>query len=857
MKQKVYLFSEGNKNMKNLLGGKGANLAEMTNLGLPIPQGFIITTEACNDFLHKNLILTEDLKLEIKNNIFKLEKITGKIFGGTNPLLVSVRSGAPISMPGMMDTILNLGLNDDTVEILSIKINSSFAFSIYSRFIEMFSDIVKNIPREKFACIEEELKKKNIDKDNFYRELTKEYKNLYKITLNEDFPQDPEDQLFQCIIAIFNSWNNNRAKIYRKLNDIDENMGTAVNIQEMVFGNLNNNSGTGVAFTRNPATGENDIFGEYLINAQGEDIVAGIRTPLPISHMKETMPSIYEEFLAYGKQLENHYKEMQDIEFTIENGKLFILQTRNGKRSPYAGIKMAVAMVKEKLISKEEAIMRINPKDITILLHGSFSQESLNKEMPLGKGLAGSAGIAVGKIVLRSEDVVDPDSILVRTETSPEDLSGMSIANGILTAKGGLTSHGAVVARSMGKCCVAGCPTLTINLETNKIKIGNMSLKEGEYISIDGYSGNIYKGKLKIDLSDEIEEFYEILNWSKSIKKLSVRMNADTPEDCQRGLRYFAEGVGLCRTEHMFFKTNRIWPMREMIVSDTLEERKSSLEKLKPYQKNDFIEIFKILKEKPVNIRLLDPPLHEFLPTTPEELQKLSKLMKISMAELKYRLQKLEEHNPMLGHRGCRLAVTYPEIYLMQCEAIIEAALEVKKLNINPNIEIMIPLVATFKEFQFIKNKIEENLMNLYPNIKDINYKIGTMIELPRTCLIANKLSKEADFFSFGTNDLTQTTFGISRDDSGKFIEEYKEHHILEKSPFESVDIEGVGELMKIAVDSTRKENPNFKIGICGEQGGDPKTIEYCHNLNLNYVSCSGFRIPIAILAAAQSNIKK
>ncbi|MGL6115057.1 MAG: pyruvate, phosphate dikinase [Cetobacterium sp.] len=859
MKQKVFLFSEGNKDMKTLLGGKGANLCEMTNLKLPIPQGFIISTEICKEYLKKQKKLSNSLLNEINLNIRKLEELTGKTLGGNNPLILSIRSGAPISMPGMMDTILNLGLNDDVVEILSIKYTREFAFSIYSRFIEMFSNIVKQIPREKFTEIEHKLKHNKIaEKNKFYEILTEKYKSLYKKNFQEDFPQNPEEQLIQCILAIFNSWNNNRAKLYRKLNNIDDNMGTAVNIQEMVFGNLNNVSATGVAFTRNPANGENKIFGEFLINAQGEDIVAGIRTPEEIKNMKNIFPKLYSEFINYATILENHYKDMQDIEFTIENEKLFILQTRNGKRSPYAAIKIATDMVKENLISKEQALLRINPKDITILLHGSFNKDSIEKAQILGKGLGGSAGIAVGKIVLRSEDVVDSDTILVRTETSPEDLNGMSIASGILTAKGGLTSHGAVVARSMGKCCVAGCPTLSINLERNEIFLGNNLLKEGDYISIDGYSGNIYLGKLKIDLSEEMKEFYEIIDWAKSIKKLSVRMNADTPEDCIRGLKYFAEGVGLCRTEHMFFKADRIEPVREMILANTSEERRNALNKIKPYQKDDFLQIFKIIKDKPINIRLLDPPLHEFLPNTPKELQKLSKSMKISLAQIKERLQKLEEHNPMLGHRGCRLAITYPEIYITQCEAIIESALEVLKENITVNLEIMIPLISSLEEFNFIKTIIETNLKEKYKeDLNKITYSLGTMIELPRACITANKIAQSAAFFSFGTNDLTQTTFGMSRDDSGKFIEEYKEHNILNKSPFETIDIDGVGYLMKLAINLARETNPNFKIGICGEQGGDPESIDYCHKLNLDYISCSGFKIPIAIIAAAQSQLKK
>lgn len=861
MNKKVYMFSEGNKDQKKLLGGKGANLCEMTNIGLPVPKGFIVTTEACNEFLENNNTISKELLEEVEKSLKNLEELTGKQFGGANPLLVSIRSGAPISMPGMMDTVLNLGLNDKTVQYIYEKSkNLRFAYEIYSRFIEMFSDIVTGIPREKFVAVHEEMKntKTFASEGDFYQALTDEFKKIYKIYNGEDFPQDPKIQLNMAIAAIFNSWNNERAKVYRELNDIDEKMGTAVNVQEMVFGNLNDKSATGVAFSRNPATGENKVFGEYLIQAQGEDIVAGIRTPEPLDDMAITMPKIHDEFINYAKKLENYYRDMQDIEFTIEDGKLYILQTRNGKRSPHSAVKAAVDMVSEGLITKEEAILRINPKDVAILLLGSFNKKSLDKAHYLGNGLAGSAGIAVGKIILRSEDVKDSDSILVRNETSPEDLRGMSIASGILTAKGGLTSHGAVVARSMGKCCVAGCSDLFIDLDKNEVKIGDVILKQGDYISIDGYSGKVYLGKLEIDPADASSNFYTLLEWANEIKRLKVRMNADTPEDCQVGLKFGAQGIGLCRTEHMFFKGERIWAMREMILANSIDERLKALNKLLPYQKQDFIEIFKLMKDKSVNIRLLDPPLHEFLPNTLSDLDTMSRIMHTNVAAIKERVKKLEEHNPMLGHRGCRLAVTYPEIYITQAEAIMEAIIEVKKEGIDPHVEIMIPLVVELKELNFIVNKIEEAMKSKFGDILDeINYCFGTMIELPRACTTADKIAETAAFFSFGTNDLTQTAYGMSRDDSGKFIEEYKEDRIFEKSPFEILDREGVGALMRIAVKLGRATKPDLKIGICGEHGGEPSSIEFCNEIGLNYVSCSPYRVPVAILAAAQSTIKR
>ncbi|MGL6168761.1 MAG: pyruvate, phosphate dikinase, partial [Fusobacteriaceae bacterium] len=778
MKKRIYMFSEGNKEMKSLLGGKGANLCQMSVLGLPVPKGFIVTTESCKEFLKNQNEISKELIDEIKLGVKKLQIVTGKEFGGKNPLLVSVRSGAPVSMPGMMDTILNLGLNDKVVQNIGEKFSDlKFAYEIYLKFIEMFSEITEEIPREKFLELKEKAEKEKGNKGNceFFKDLIKKYKALYLNVKGKNFPEDPQEQLEIAVVSIFNSWNNNRAKVYRELNGISEEMGTAVNIQEMVFGNLNDRSATGVAFTRNPATGENAIFGEYLIGAQGEDIVAGIRTPDPMEMMKKTFPKQYKEFARYAKYVEKYYKDMQDMEFTIENDKLYILQTRNGKRSGVASVRIAVEMVEEKLITKEEAILKINSRELNALLNGGFNKLELEKFKLIGKGLAGSAGVATGKVILLSEKVKDSDTILVRNETSPEDLRGMSIARGILTAKGGLTSHGAVVARGMGKCCVAGCSELIIDMKNNQFLLGETIVKEGDHISIDGYTGNIYLGEIPIIMGEIGQEFKKLLSWCKEIKKMSVRMNADTPEDCDVGLKFGAEGVGLCRTEHMFFKDERIWSMREMILSKTLEERKKALAKIEPYQREDFKAMFKILGDKPLNIRLLDPPLHEFLPKSENDMKKMAEIMKLSLEEIEFRNSSLEEHNPMLGHRGCRLAITYPEIYVMQVKALVEAAIEVKQEGGIPNFEIMIPLVLSREELKVVKKLIEEEIVTILKEKKEkLEYKIGTMIELPRACVAAGEIAHEAEFFSFGTNDLTQTTLGISRDDSAKFIEEYK-----------------------------------------------------------------------------------
>lgn len=845
----IYLFSEAYGKDRMLLGGKGANLVEMHRIGLPIPMGVIISTNACREYLKENRFSSE-LKEELKKEIKKLEHSTGKRFNSEDPLLVSVRSGAPISMPGMMDTILNLGLNEKSLEMLIKKIgNEKFCYNIYQRFIQMFSEIVLGIEKERFF----EIKKKEIDD----KEIIKKYKKLVKDRSGKEFPEDIEEQLFLAVEAIFNSWNNERARIYRKINDIDPNMGTAVVIQHMVFGNYNEISGTGVAFTRDPSNGENRVFGEYLLEAQGEDIVAGIRTPLPLNRLKDQLPNIYEEFLEIAKKLESHYKDMQDIEFTIENGKLYILQTRNGKRSPYAGIKIAVDMVKEGILTEEEAILKVDEKSLPQILSGNFKESDLKGKKLLGKGLPGSAGVAVGRVVLSSERVKEEGSyILVRTETSPEDIKGMSLAKGIVTVKGGATSHGAVVARGMGKCCVTGCEKIEIDKGETFFTIDGVKVKEGEFISVNGYNGEIYLGEVKLDKMVLPNEFEIFLNWCRKYKKLGIRMNADTETDIKVGKRFGAEGVGLCRTEHMFFQGERIWSVREMIVANTKEEREKALEKLFILQKEDFRKILSEMSGMPVNIRLLDPPLHEFLPKKDKEIEKLANLLGKTYKEIEERTKAIKEQNPMLGHRGCRLSVTYPEIYEMQVQGIIEAAIECKKDGKEIEIEIMVPLINSVEEFSYVKKLIEKKIEEI-PGAVEIDYKIGTMIELPRACIQADKIGKESQFFSFGTNDLTQTTLGMSRDDSTKFIEEYIEKKILEKDPFQTVDEDGVGELMKIAIKKGKSANEKIKIGVCGEHGGDPKSIHFFNRLGINYVSCSPYRVPIAIVAAAKSAIEE
>ncbi len=866
----IYNFDEGNKDMKSLLGGKGANLAEMTNIGLPVPPGFTITTKACNDYYDNEEVIREDIVKEIENHLVELEIKLNKILGGDkNPLLLSVRSGAVFSMPGMMDTILNLGLNDISVVALSKATgNERFAYDSYRRFIQMFSDVAMGIPKYKFENALDKIKENKeykFDTDltsEDLKELIKEYKKIYIKEIKQEFPQDPKEQLMLAIKAVFKSWNNPRAMIYRKLNDIPHDLGTAVNIQSMVFGNMGETSGTGVAFTRNPSTGENKLFGEFLLNAQGEDVVAGIRTPKDISHLKDLMPNVFEQFVKITSILENYYKDMQDIEFTIENEKLYILQTRNGKRTAKAAINVAVDLVNENIIDEKEAIMRIDPKQLDQLLHPSFEGESLKKAKVIAKGLPASPGASSGKVYFNAQDVVEAankgeDVILVRLETSPEDIEGMVSAQGILTARGGMTSHAAVVARGMGKCCVAGCSEIKVDEINKEIRIEDFVIKEGEYISLDGSTGYVYLGsvnKTEVSLSGNFEK---LMDWADKYKTLMVRTNADNPKDAATALKFNAEGIGLCRTEHMFFEEDRIPAVREMILSKTLEQRLMALEKLLPMQRKDFFEIFKVMDGKSVNIRLLDPPLHEFLPHDDETIKELSKIMDTDVNEIKRRIANLEEFNPMLGHRGCRLAITFPEIYNMQAKAIIQGAIEATKQGIKVYPEIMIPLVGEAKELKTIKDMVKETIDNIISEEDiTIDYTIGTMIEVPRACLTADEIAKEADFFSFGTNDLTQMTFGYSRDDAGKFLGEYVNKEILPKDPFEVLDQTGVGKLIDLAVKLGKSVKKDIKLGICGEHGGDPSSVEFCYKMGLNYVSCSPFRVPIARLAAAQAHIK-
>ena len=867
MKKFIYSFDEGNKNMKDLLGGKGANLAEMTHIGLPVPPGFTISTEACSEFYNQDKKIWPELKEEIVASVKKLESVTGKTFGhGENPLLVSVRSGAAVSMPGMMDTILNLGLNDTTVESLAkITNNPRLAWDSYRRFIQMFGDVVKEVPKYKFDIIMDKVKEgKGITSDldldvEDLKVITKRFKDLYAEETGEDFYADPMEQLLSAVKAVFNSWNNPRAIIYRELNEITGLPGTAVNVQSMVFGNMGENSGTGVAFTRNPATGENKIFGEYLINAQGEDVVAGIRTPETIDKLEREMPEIYKQFTDICHTLEKHYKDMQDMEFTIERGKFYMLQTRNGKRTSKAAINIAVDLVEEGLITKEEAILRIDPKSIDQLLHKTFSKEGVENAKEIGEGLAASPGAASGKVFFDCKSIKENGGgILVRLETSPEDIEGMNIADGILTIRGGMTSHAAVVARGMGKCCVCGCSELTIYEERKELESRGVVIKEGEFISLDGSTGKVYLGevpKTEIELTGAFEKF---ISWVDEVRSLGIRMNADTPRDCAVGLKFGAEGIGLCRTEHMFFGEDRIWAVREMIVSNSELERSRALAKIYPFQKQDFCDIFELMNGKPVTVRLLDPPLHEFLPRNAADRAKLAELMGKSVREIEERTEYLHEVNPMLGHRGCRLGVTYPEIYEMQTKAIIEAALDVQAKGIVVKPEIMIPLIIEKSEFHYIKEKITAVIEELFAERKEkVDYKIGTMIEVPRACVTADKIAEEAEFFSFGTNDLTQITFGFSRDDAGKFIREYVDRGIFEKDPFISIDREGVGSLMKMAIEKGRKTRPNIKLGICGEHGGEPKSVEFCNEIGLDYVSCSPYRLLIAKIAAAQGKIKQ
>lgn len=868
----VYSFHEGSKEMKSLLGGKGANLAEMTNIGLPVPPGFTITTKACINFYDEGKTLWPSLIDEIKLHLAEVEKTLNKRFSDEeNPLLVSVRSGAVFSMPGMMDTILNLGLNDKAVKGLAKSTgNERFAYDSYRRFIQMFSDVAMEIPKVRFESLLEEMKEKkgvhndtDLDSEDL-KALVEMYKKVYFEEKHEEFPQDPMKQLELAIKAVFESWNNPRAMIYRKLNDIPHDLGTAVNVQSMVFGNMGDKSGTGVAFTRNPADGENKLFGEFLINAQGEDVVAGIRTPNEISELKDIMPEVYSQFVDATKKLEHHYKDMQDIEFTIENERLFLLQTRAGKRTAHAAINVAVDLVDENLISKEEAIMRIEPNQLDQLLHPMFEPKALADAQIIAKGLPASPGAASGKIYFHADDVVaakarGEKSILVRQETSPEDIEGMVAAEGILTARGGMTSHAAVVARGMGKCCVAGCSEIRVDETSKIIKVKNEIIKEGEFISLDGSAGTVYRGeiiKIQPELSGNFEKF---MTWVDEFRRLKVRTNADTPKDAAQAVVFGAEGIGLCRTEHMFFDEKRIPAVRRMIVSTTLEERKKALDELLPMQRKDFYEIYEAMGERPVTVRLLDPPLHEFLPHGDEDIKSLAESMNIAFEDLKDRIEDLAEFNPMLGHRGCRLAVTYPEIYRMQTRAIIEAALDIKNAGMESILpEIMIPLIGDVVELKYVKKEIEEEIQLVFEERNDkVNYLIGTMIEVPRAAITADEIATEAEFFSFGTNDLTQMGYGFSRDDAGKFLSDYESKGIFEKSPFEVLDQKGIGKLMEIAVDLGKKTRANIKLGICGEHGGEPSSVEFCHRLGLDYVSCSPYRVPIARLAAAQAVIKE
>ena len=868
VKKWVYHFDEGNAGMKNLLGGKGANLAEMTNLGLPIPQGFTITTEACVDYYRNGNKIGNDIQFQIFESLRWMEQINGRTFGSTtDPLLVSVRSGARVSMPGIMDTILNLGLNDKTVEALAQKTkNPRFAYDSYRRFIQMFSDVVKEVPKAKFEKIIDEVKaarKVRFDIELTaadMQELIKRFKKLYKTTLKEDFPQEPGIQLMESVKAVFRSWNNPRAIVYRRMNDIPGDWGTAVNVQTMVFGNMGKTSGTGVAFTRSPSTGKADIYGEYLINAQGEDVVAGVRTPQPIKKLEEDLPKCYEEFINFAHRLEDHYKDMQDMEFTIQEGKLYFLQTRNGKRTAQAAINIACDLVDAGKITPEEAVMRIEAKSMDQLLHPTFDPEALKKGKVLGHALPASPGSGAGRIYFTAESAKNAANrgervILVRRETSPEDIEGMHASQGILTQRGGMTSHAAVVARGMGTCCVSGCGELQIDEVKKTMTLGGKKFKEKDYISLDGTTGTIYAGDIATKDADISGNFGRIMRWADQYRKMQVRTNADTPADTANAVRLGAEGIGLCRTEHMFFDAERIPKFRRMILSDSLEQRETSLNELIPYQKNDFKEMYKVLKGRPMTIRYLDPPLHEFLPKDVDDMVALAKDMGKSVEEIKARCLQLREFNPMMGLRGCRLGVVYPEIVKMQTRAVIEAAIEVRQeydYDIVP--EIMIPLICERKELLFVKNIVVTTAEQVMKEKKFyMNYKVGTMIEIPRAALMADDIAKEADFFSFGTNDLTQMTFGFSRDDAGQFLQSYYDTKIFESDPFAKLDQAGVGQLMEMAVTRGRSINPQLKCGICGEHGGDPSSVEFCQRLGLDYVSCSPFRVPIAKLAAAQA----
>lgn len=869
----VYLFNEGNASMRNLLGGKGANLAEMTSLGLPVPYGFTVTTEACIKYYDDGETVAPEIVDQIFDALEKTEAAAGKRFGDAeNPFLVSVRSGARASMPGMMDTILNLGLNDETIVGLArLTGNERFAFDSYRRFIQMFSDVVMGIEKKKFDDILDSQKHKNncildtdLTADNL-KEIVSLYKALYLKEKGEEFPQDPKAQLLEAVKAVFRSWNNPRAITYRRLNDIPSSWGTAVNVQTMVFGNMGNDCGTGVAFTRNPSTGEKKLYGEYLMNAQGEDVVAGIRTPAHIDELANAMPDVYNRFVEIANILEKHYRDMQDLEFTIERGKLFMLQTRNGKRTAAAALQIAVDLVNEGMLAKEEALLKIEPKNLDSLLHPTFDLDALKNAKAIAKGLPASPGAACGRIYFTAEEAAEAGSkgeqvILVRLETSPEDIEGMNIAQGILTARGGMTSHAAVVARGMGTCCVAGCSEIAINEEVKTVTaLDGTVLKEGDWISLDGSTGNVYGEKIPTIDAELSGNFGTIMEWADSIRRLKVRTNADNPKDSAVAVQFGAEGIGLCRTEHMFFEEHRIHAVREMIVASDVESRKRALDKLLPMQRSDFKGIYLAMGERPVTIRLLDPPLHEFLPQKEEDIRALASEMGLTFEQLTATVENLHEFNPMMGHRGCRLAITYPEIAEMQTRAIIEAAIEVNQeagLNVVP--EIMVPLVGDAKELKYVKGYIDETAKKVMQERGvEIPYMVGTMIEIPRAALTADEVATYAEFFSFGTNDLSQMTFGFSRDDAAKFLSDYYSKKIFESDPFARLDQDGVGKLMKIAVELGRKTRPNIKLGICGEHGGDPSSVEFCHNLGLDYVSCSPFRVPIARLAAAQAAIKQ
>ena len=871
-KKFIYLFSEGNGKMRELLGGKGANLAEMTNLGMPVPRGFTITTEACTQYYADDRTINAEIQDQVMEYIGKLEDLTGKKFGDmNNPLLVSVRSGARASMPGMMDTILNLGLNDQVVEAFAKKTNNPrFAYDSYRRFIQMYSDVVMEVGKKYFEQLIDEMKEKRgvkLDTEltaKDLKELANMFKKEYQNKLGEEFPQDPKEQLMGAIKAVFRSWDNPRAIYYRRMNDIPSSWGTAVNVQEMVFGNMGETSGTGVAFTRNPATGEKKLFGEFLMNAQGEDVVAGVRTPQTIDQLAEVMPEVYEQFTKICATLEYHYRDMQDMEFTIENKKLFMLQTRNGKRTAAAALKIACDLVDEGMITEKEAVLMIEPKSLDSLLHPQFDVEALKKAKPVAQGLAASPGAACGQIVFSAEDATEwaqkgHKVVLVRLETSPEDIEGMHYAQGILTVRGGMTSHAAVVARGMGTCCVSGCGAIKMDEANKKFELAGNIYKEGDWISIDGSTGNIYGEAIPTAEATIAGEFGRLMAWADKYRSLQVRTNADTPKDAKQAVNFGAEGIGLCRTEHMFFDPDRIAAIREMIVSETLEQREKALAKLEPMQQGDFEAIYEAMKGRPVTIRLLDPPLHEFLPTEPDDIKALAKEMNITVEHLESVIASLHEFNPMMGHRGCRLDVTYPEIAKMQTTAIIKAALAVRSRRpawkIEP--EIMVPLVGEARELAYVKGVIDSVARKLINEAgSDMHYKVGTMIEIPRAALTADDIAKEAEFFSFGTNDLTQMTFGFSRDDAGKFLASYYDNKIYESDPFSKLDQVGVGRLVKMAADLGRKTRPDIKLGICGEQGGDPSTVEFCHNVGLTYVSCSPYRVPIARLAAAQAAIK-